>query len=85
MFVSCIGSLLGFRRGDRIVSASTPRVAAAETSDAEPRTLDGPVPLDGFEEVLGAGGREPAARMRSADGVKHGRDASLVETDEKPD
>lgn len=49
-----------FFRRDRVITGSAPRMAAAETADAEIQTFDNAVDLDSLYHILGASWTEAA-------------------------
>lgn len=69
----CRISFLGYR----IISASSPRVAAENASDCEIQSFERPVLAEGLKSILRAG------RSESAAGLLEWRYAHLIESDQE--
>jgi hypothetical protein len=63
---------------NRILPAAAPRIATAETTDAEPRPAQNSVRLERLEKISRARRFETAAATRPGQDMKHRREEDLV-------
>jgi hypothetical protein len=73
----------GVRHG--IVPLTSPRLAAENAANAEPRASKNAVSFHGLKKVLRTGRSEAAARTWAANEMNDGRDETLITTNEKTD
>jgi hypothetical protein len=71
----------GVRHG--IVPLTSPRLAAENAANAEPRASKNAVSFHGLKKVLRTGRSEAAARTWAANEMNDGRDETLITTNEK--
>jgi hypothetical protein len=70
--------------GHRIVSGTTPRVAAHEPAHSQPDTGKTAMLFQRVQTVLRATGFKPAAATGSTDCMQQGRNSNLIPSDEQP-
>ena len=61
----------------RIIAAAAPWMTSEQPVDGQIESFDGSMLAEGFQCVMGTGGREPASRRLV------GRDADLIESDQQ--
>ncbi len=73
------------RRRNRVITASTPRMTAENSTNTEPRPSQRAVNFHGLEEIVRAGRGEAAAGGRSGSHFEHGIENALVNADRDAD
>lgn len=77
---SAFGGGFRNRRRDRIISKAPPWVAAQDSFDAQPTSLDSSVCLDSLDKILRASGNKSASRVRPAQAMQRWGNRDLIES-----